>query len=286
MHWTSYAIAATVVLGVAIALYKLPSFKGYSKLVSAFWTNAFSGLCVLGVLGGFHANGLAVYGHVSWYALLWGALFAGNMILVMIVLQDVETVAVLPLTSSLSTAMTALVGVVVLMERFSLVQAAGIVCVLVTIVAATRQGGTIRMTRKMALFLPGIVATSVVAKYVQKLAATNEPIERFMAWQYVGATLLSLAAIAVFERPSLRDVLRPARYWRGTAATGALSAIGGYLIFRALQKGPLSGVYVICALYVFVAAFVGWLFFNETMTRRKAAFAAASVIGIILLKVG
>jgi transporter family protein len=286
MHWSTYAIVASISVGWAIALFKLPSFKGYSKLVSTFRTNLVSAVAVGLALAVYGPGWEATYGQVSWYALIWGAVFGCHMILVKLLLQEVESISLAPLMSALSTAATILLGIFVLHERFSGIQVAGLGLIFLAVVGAVGRSGTVKMQARTSLLLAGVVISSVLVKYVQKLAADSEPITRFMSWQYVGATLVALAAIAVLERPNLRSVFRLSKDWRGPAMTGCLSALAGFCFYSALARGPLSGVYAIAASYVFVVMAFGWLFFKEKMTAKKAMLAVLSVAGVILMKVG
>src|SRR3989338_1828979 len=100
MNWLPYSIAATILLGISMSLYKMPSFRGYSSYLSTFWTNAFSALFVVLALLFFNQSQLHGFYTISWYAIGWGGFFAINMVLQKILLHKVETNSLYPVTSS------------------------------------------------------------------------------------------------------------------------------------------------------------------------------------------
>lgn len=286
MNWFPYSVAATLSFGIAMGLYKLPAKKGYSSWASAFWANLFSALSVAVVLAVLDPTSLAVYAEPSLYALVWGVFFATHMVFVKMILHDAETNAIYPLTSSFSAVLTIIVGVTLLSDSLSLYQVAGIGLILLAVFVVGRKG-EVYPTHPRALALMALaVLASVALKYVHKLGAVQGNTEQFMAWQYVGASLFVATIMLIFDKKALEDAKRPARYWKGAAVTGALMALGGFFIIRALQTGPFSGIFSIHATYVFVASLVGWLLFGEKFTTKKAAFALVSIAGVVLMRFG
>ena len=133
MNWLSYSIASTILLGISMSLYKMPSFKGYSSFFSTFWTNLFSAFFVLIALVLFGQSYLSGLSTISWYAIVWGGFFAINMVLQKILLQNVETNSAYPVTSSIGSVVTVLIGITVLSEHVSIIQTAGIAIILLSV---------------------------------------------------------------------------------------------------------------------------------------------------------
>lgn len=286
MHWLTYSIISTVLLGISMSLYKLPAFRSYSSFISTVWTNAFSAaLAVLGLVVFSHEH-ITTLSVVSWYAIAWGMLFAITMMLQKILLHDVETNSVYPVTSSIGSVVTILIGLVLLSEHVSLLQTVGIVIMLLSVFLYTRKGGSFPLNQKTTLLSTGIILSSAVSKYLLKIAAGHESVSHFMTWQYIGATIFALVVACTFERGSLREVIKIQKYWKGSALIALFSVLGGYAIFMALSIGPLSGVYAVHPAYTIIAGLFGALFFREKLTSRKVLLAALSVAGIILLKIG
>lgn len=286
MHWLPYSIAATILLGIAMSFYKLPSFKGYSSFLSTFWTNLFSAFFVLIALVFFGQNYLLELSTISWYAIVWGGLFALNMVLQKILLHRVETNSAYPVTSSMSSVVTVVIGITILSEHISLIQAVGIIIILLSVFLFTRKSGSFPRDKKTILLAVGIVASSVASKYVQKLGAMHDSVAHFMMWQYIGAALFGLAIAYIFEPRKFKDITHLSKYWAGSVLIGLFSVAGGYAIFKALAVGPLAGVYAIHPAYTVIAGIFGFIFFKEKITKKKIALALLSVAGIILLKIG
>jgi len=286
MHWIYYSIAATLALGISMSLYKMPSYKGYSSYFSTFWSNVFSALFVILIIAIIQTSDLSGLTEVSWYALTWGVFFAATMVLQKLLLKKVESNTAYPVTSSLGSVATILLGVTLLSEGVTPLQGLGTAIILISVFLFTRKGGSLHLDRNTTLLVLGIITASTISKYVQKLGAVNDTVTHFMLWQYIGASLFALIVAYFFEKEAFRKILHLEQYWRGSALIGFFSALGGYLIFMALSLGPLSGVYAIHPSYTIIAGIFGYLLFGEKLTVRKIALAILSVIGVILIKIG
>lgn len=286
MHWIFYSLAATVSLGISMSLYKIPSFKGYSSFLSTFWSNVFSAIFVILIIAVFQTTKLSELQSISWYAIIWGLFFAITMVLQKLLLRHIESNSVYPVTSSLGSVVTVLLGIVLFSEHVSPLQALGTATILLSVFLFTRKSGSFHLNSTTALLALGIITASTVSKYVQKLGAINDTVTHFMLWQYIGATLFALIIAYCFEKKSIGKIVLLGTYWKGSILIGFFSALGGYMIFKALSIGPLSGVYAIHPSYTIVAGILGLLLFKEKLTTKKVALAVLSVIGVILIKLG
>lgn len=264
----------------------MPSFKGYSSFFSTFWTNIFSAVFVLLALIFFGQSYLSGLTTVSWYAIIWGGFFAINMVLQKLLLQNVETNSAYPVTSSLGSVVTIIVGLAVLSESVSVIQTLGIVVILLSVFLFTKKDGSFPLDKNTILLSLGIIASSTLSKYVQKMGAVHDSVTHFMLWQYVGAAFFAIIIAYCFEKEKFKNITHIGKYWKGSILIGLFSTLGGYAIFKALSIGPLSGVYAIHPAYTFIAAVFGYLFFKEKLTKRKIMLALLSIVGIILLRIG
>lgn len=173
---------------------------------------------------------------VSWYALVWGVFFAITMVLQKILLQHVESISVYPVTASLGSVVTVLLGVTVLSEHISPLQALGTAVILLSVFLFTKKGGSFHLNGTTALLAVGIIGTSTISKYFQKLGATNDTVTHFMLWQYIGAALFALIIAYCFEKESFYKIIHLRRYWKGSALIGFFGALGGYMIFRPYRR--------------------------------------------------
>jgi drug/metabolite transporter (DMT)-like permease len=284
MTWLPYSLAATLFLGISTSLYKLPSFKGYSSFFSTFWTNTFATVIVVVVMMISNTMGALLY--VSWYGILWGVLFATTMVLQKILLQRAETNTVFPVTSSLGSIATIVLGVALLSEHVSLVQIFGMVTILGSVYMYTRKDGPLPLDKRTVLLGLGIIAASTASKFVQKMGAVQDHLGSFLVYQYIGAALFALLVAYYFEGANFSQITNLKKYWKGSAAIALFTVLGGYAIVYALKTGPLSAVYAIHPAYTVVAGFLGYLMFKEKLTAQKVLLAIISILGVILIKIG
>lgn len=286
MTWLPYSIAATILLGISMAFWKMPSFKNYSSFFSTFWTNVISAILVLTLLLVTKFSPITGLHTVSWYAIAWGACFAVNMVLMKILLQNKEAGAVFPVTSSLGSITTILIGLVFLAEQVSIIQTVGIVLIILSVYFFSRKGGSFPLDKKTILLSIGIIAASTASKYFQKLGAVHDTVGHFMMWQYVGAALFALLITAWFERKNFKAITQVRVYLKGAFLISIFSVMGGWAIFKALETGPLSGVYAIHPAYTFISAIFAYLLFKEKLTWEKVALIILTIAGVVLLKIG
>ncbi|WP_222919952.1 EamA family transporter [Natrinema sp. SYSU A 869] len=81
-------------------------------------------------------------------------------------------------------------------------------------------------------------------------------------------------------RPYLRHPRTP-----HIAAMGVLLTVGLLTYYRALALGPVSIVVPIYGLFIVISSLVGIVAFDETVTARKVAAIALSVLAIALMSV-
>jgi drug/metabolite transporter (DMT)-like permease len=285
MHWVTYSIVATISLGTAAALYKIPSNLGHSSLFSTFWANAFAALAV--------CCGLLVCGESAqiafpstWYALFVGASFASIMALTKTLMKNIDVGVVFPVTSALSAVGTIGTGLVILDERLSLVQTVGVVTILLSTYMFTRKGGPFPVNARTALLTGSIVTLSTFGKYWQRQGVMKDPPTQFLLWQLIASAGFALLLSVYFERKRFKEILHVEQYLRGSGLIGLFTAIGGAAIVQALHRGPMSGVYAIHPSYILISGFLGSLLFNEAFTRKKVLLAVLSVVGVLLVKIG
>lgn len=286
MSWLIYSLAATVFLGISMAFWKIPTLKGYSSFFSTFWTNTLSSLFVLSYILISQSGNLQGIQKISWYGLAWGSCFAVNMVLMKLLLKDKEAGTVLPVTSSLGSLVTIFIGVAFLSEHVSGIQFLGIITIILSVYLFTRKGGSLKLDTRTILFVLGIIASSTASKYFQKLGAVHDTLGHFMLWQYIGAAVFAFFIATWFERSNFKVILQIKSYWKGSLLISIFGVLGGIAIFKALETGPLSGVYAIHPSYAFVSAIFGYLFFAEKLTFKKILLILLTILGVILLKIG
>lgn len=283
MIWFPYAVIATISLGIAIGLYKLPTIKNHSIFFSAFYTNLWALLFVV-ILFSSHLK--TTIGAISWYGFIWGIFFAANMILQKMILKKIETNAVFPVTSAISNVVTILIGFFVLSESVSLLQLLAIVIVILCVFLFTRKKEDFPLNTQTVLLCTGIIVTSIISKYIQKAGAVHSEFSSMLFYQYFGAAAFAILIGLFMERKDVRGTLWNKKLIQNAGLIGLFTFLGGYFIVKALAVGPLSGVYSIQPAYTFVAALLGAWLFKEHLTKRKVFLILLALVGVILIKIG
>jgi drug/metabolite transporter (DMT)-like permease len=284
MHWLIYSISATIFLGISMVFYKLPSHKNCSSFISTIVTNTISGVIILSFL--FLTNNLNGVQKISWYGLLWGAVFSISMVLYKKLLSGREAGIIFPIISSIGNTITVLVGVLLLNEVVSPVQALGVLTIVLSVYFFQRKNGSAIFDAQAIWIAFGILTFSTIQKFVQKLGATSDSVQEFMLFQYFGAAIFALILTLIFERKSVSELVSIKKYLKGGFLISVFSVLGGYAILKALSLAPLSKVYAIHPMYTFVTAMLGIWLFNEKFTYRKMILILFSIVGVILIRIG
>lgn len=284
MDWIFYSLVASLSVGLSMALYKMPSFKGYSSLHSTFWTNVFTLLFAVVAFFSFSNTGTLFV--VSWYGLLWGVLFALTMAQQKVLLKRMETSTLLPVTSALGNVLTVIMGIVLFSDKVSLMQYAAFALILfVAFLYSRKRGGLILDAHSISLGL-GIIVAGTLTKVVQKVATTHDTFFHFALYQYLGASLCALVLVYIFERTTISQLFQIQKTWRVAMLNSFFIIIAGFAFFTALSTGPLSGVFVIGTSSLVVSTALGVILYKEKLSTYKICLMILTMIGIIMIKLG
>ncbi len=151
----------------------------------------------------------------------------------------------------------------------------------------TKKDKKIIFDRELLLYFLGILGTSVLVKYFQKVIIDiiQDPVTTVMV-EYLGAGIFALIFGYLFYRKSFTQSLRGKKEIITGLKISLPLLLGGYFIVQALKVGELSQVYSIHPVYVVVVALLSSFFFKEKMNLRKLFIILGIVIGIILIKIG
>jgi drug/metabolite transporter (DMT)-like permease len=284
MDWVLYATVAAIAVGISTALFRMPTFKGYSSLHSTFWINAFC--LVLSLVIFLLFMGEKSLTIISWYGLLWGVLFAFTTAQQKILLGRMETNTLLPVTSSLSNVLTVAAGIFLFSEQLSSIQYVAVLIILFSVFLYSRKKGGLILDAHAISFGLGIIASSTLGKIVQKTGAVYDSILHFAVYQYIGATVCAFILVCVFESASLRRLPAIGSTWKISFTAAVFMTVAGYAFLNALATGPLAGVYPIAAGYTFIVALLGVWLYKEKLTSYKVWLMLLTFIGIVLMKLG
>ncbi|MFA7308656.1 MAG: DMT family transporter [Patescibacteria group bacterium] len=282
LSWFPYSIAATIIFGIAMALYKLPAAKSHNRFATAFWSLLVP--AILALLFFYPYLYLSTPAMI-WTALIWGVTFTGIVLLQMYALSHVDTNVLFPITTTASLILTVLVGMLFFHEYPSLVQALGILLAIGVIFSFLSKGGRLQYSNMVIAVGTAIFTISAFNKVLQKIIAGQFDIHAFQIYQYGFAALFSLALYLFLHRKNWRKELFGGGLKAGSLI-GVFSFLGGYSLYIALTKGPFPLITSIHSLYIIITALVAYLLFGEKLTKKKIFLLFIAVIAVVLIRVG
>ena len=282
MSWFPFSILATLLFGVAIAFYKYPSARKYSRFSTAFWSLLVS--AVLSLIFFFSYLPLTT-GGMLWLAFLWGISFPSIMLLQMYALEHVDTNVLFPVTTTTSLVVTVLVGIFAFGESVTLLQSMGIFLAVITVFLFLYKGGRSQFAPLILTVGSAIIFISAFNKVLQKIVADNFDIHAFQIYQYLFATIIAFLILLYVHKRNYKKELLSGGFKIGVPI-GLFSFFGGYALFVALTKGPFPLIISIHSLYIFATAITAYFLFKESMTSRKILLMVLAVIAVLLIRLG
>ena len=138
------------------------------------------------------------------------------------------------------------------------------------------------MRRYLALSLFACAAYSLVAPLLS-IAMTDLP-STVAVFLSNSVMLVTVGLVIAYRGQSVRPYLRHPRTPQ-ILAMGVLLTVGLLTYYRALELGPVSVVVPIYGLFIVISSLVGVVAFDETVTPRKVAAIALSVVAIALMSI-
>ncbi|MDO8572247.1 MAG: DMT family transporter [bacterium] len=282
LTWFSFSVFATLLLGVAMALYKLPSAKKQNRFVATFWSLAVpAGLALVF----FHSYISLSTPAMLWTALLWGVTFTCIALLQMYALSHVDTNVLFPITTTTSLVITVLVGIFFFSEHITVVQTLGIILAVITIFLFLYKGGKLQYSPLLIGVGSGIVFISAFNKVLQKIVAGKFDIHAFQIYQYLFAAIFSLILYLIIHRRDWKKHIFSGGLGIGSLI-GVFSFFGGYSLYIALTKGPFPLITSIHSLYIFVTALTAYFLFQEELSKKKMILLFLAIFAVILIRIG
>ena len=282
LSWFPYSLAATLLFGIAMAFYKLPSAKNHNRFVATFWSLV---IPVVLAFVFFHSYLPLSTSAMLWTALLWGITFTSIVLLQMYALHHVDTNALFPITGTASLIFTVLIGIFFFGEYISLVQTLGVLLAIVTIFLFLYKGGKLQYSQILISVGSGIVLISVFNKVLQKIVADKFDIHVFQIYQYLFAAIFSLLVYLVLHRRDWKTHIFSGGLGIGSLI-GVFSFFGGYAWYVALTKGSFPLIASIHSLYILITAMTAYFLFQEQLTKKKIFLLFLAILAVILIRIG
>ncbi len=281
-NWLVFSLSATLLLGISVALYKVPSFKNESRYVTAFWSMIFPFFLSIIFFSGFLNLSSP---KMILTALIWGISFSLLVLLQMKALKDVDTNALFPVTSIISLVTSLVAGFLLFKEIISLVQFIGIFLVIVVVYFYLYKKENIRYSNEILFLGLGIIFFSAFNKIIQKFVAEGFDIHAYQIYQYAFATLFSFLILIYFHKKKTFSYFTKKSFLSGSLI-GIFAFFGGYALLTALTKGPFVLIMSIHSLYIFVTALTGFFLFKEKLDKKIILLILVSVLAVILMRLG
>jgi len=282
LSWFPFSVLATLLFGVAMAFYKLPSVKNHDRFVTTVWSLVIP--AALAFLF-FHSSLPLSTPAMIWTALLWGVTFTCITLLQMYVLSHVDTNALFPITTTASLIIVVLVGIFFFREHATALQTFGTILAIATIFSFLYEGGKMQYSRLLIGVGCGIVFISAFNKIIQKIVAENFDIRAFQIYQYLFAAIFSLLLYVIIHRRDWKDHVFSGGLGIGSVI-GIFSFFGGYSLYIALTRGPLPLVTSVHSLYILITALTAYFLFREQLTTKKIFLLFSAIISVVLIRIG
>jgi len=280
--WFPFSILATLLFGISMAFYKLPSAKNQSRYAVSFWQLFLNFLFSLIF---FYAFIPLINLNTILYGTAWGIAFLLLSLLQMRALKDLDTNMLYPVTTSLSLVGSVLFGILFFRDHISYIQVAGMILVLITVFLFSYKGKKLQYSKEIAVIGMGIVFLSAFGKIIQKFAVGSVDVQALQVTQYFSAALFSFILCNFIHKKEFKKHI-----FSNAVKSGLMISIpnffGGYMWLIALKRGPFSLVTSIHSLYIIVVAILAYFIFKEKLTLRKLLLIALAVLATILIRIG
>ena len=282
LSWFVFSLSATILLGIGMALYKVPSFKKESRFVTTFWVMVIP--FILSLIFFNQYLGLSSIGMII-IALLWGISFSLLVTLQMYALKKIDTNALFPVTSTLSLVVAIILGFLLFKEIISLPQFFGIVLVIILVYFYLYKKKKLQYSKEFLFAGLGIIFFSVLNKIIQKIIANNYDIHAYQIFQYFWAVIFSFLIILYFHKKDFKKYFSKTSFLSG-GLIGLFSFFGGYALLTALTKGPFTLIMAIHSIYIFVTALTGALLFKEKLSKKIILLLILAILALIIIRIG
>lgn len=282
LSWFIFSLSATLLLGIAMALYKVPSFKNQSRHVTSLWVMIIPFLLSLIFFNQY--LGLSSFGMII-LALIWGISFSLLVTLQMYALKKADTNTLFPITSTTSLVVAVILGFLLFKEIISLLQFIGIILVVFVVYFYLYKKKKLQYSKEFLFAGLGIILFSVLNKVLLKIVANNYDIHAYQIFQYFWAAVFSFVIILYFHKKDFKKYFSKTSLLYGSLI-GLFSFFGGYALLIALTKGPFTLIMVIHSLYILVTALTGALLFKEKLNKKIIILIILSIIALIIIRIG
>ncbi len=282
MHWFWLSILDVVILGVYMALLKVPSHKGLSRHAMLIWSFAIPAFLSLIAFFSYFPETDAKLLLLSF---IWAFTFSSATAIQMYALQYIDTSALYPITTTSSLVLAVLVGLALFHTPISPLQWLGVLLVIATVFLFLYKKGKLQYTPHLLILALATLILSAANKIIVKFISTSYSVEAFQLYSYAIGLILVVVFHRLFHKrkASLSEMSATARWG---IFLGLLSFAGGYMYYLAIDKGPFALVIPIHSLYILVTTCVAAYLFKEKISAKRLFLILLAILAIVLIRLG
>lgn len=282
MHWFWLSILDVVILGTYMALLKVPSHKGLSRHAMLIWSFLIPAILSLTF---FYKYFPETDARLLLFSFIWAFTFSSATAIQMYALQYIDTSALYPITTTSSLVLVVLIGLVLFNAPVSVLQWVGVTLVVLIIFLFLYKKGKIQYTPHVLILALATLILSAANKIIVKFISGSYSVEAFQLYSYVFGLLLVLIFHRLFHKrkASFFEMSSTAKWG---ILLGALSFLGGYMYYLAIDRGPFSLVIAIHSLYIIVTTCVAAYLFNEKVSKRRFILILLAILAVIIIRLG
>ncbi len=281
MDWFALSLIAMVLYGIQNFIYKIVAEKNLNTGLVLM-----TGFATAGMLSGIllYLNFVPLTGiHIFVFAAIQASFYLMSRYVKIESFKYLPTVVALPISRT-HFAITALLGIIVLKEQYTLSTILGISLFLIVVLILS--GSNAKKGITAPNFRAGFalaVATAIfttVSEFMVKIAATQYNVLLFMFLSYVWLILPS--HLLNLKQGSNKRNKKPCVVYG--FFIGLFNFASFFTVMSALKTGPASVIFPVIGLNMLVTVLLAVIVYHEKITSRRLMALILSVIAIILLR--
>lgn len=281
MDWFALSLIAMVLYGIQNFIYKIVAEKNLNTGLVLM-----TGFATAGMLSGIllYLNFVPLTGiHIFVFAAIQASFYLMSRYVKIESFKYLPTVVALPISRT-HFAITALLGIIILKEQYTLSTILGISLFLIVVLILS--GSNAKKGITAPNFRAGFalaVATAIfttVSELMVKIAATQYNVLLFMFLSYVWLILPS--HLLNLRQGSNKRNKKPCVVYG--FFIGLFNFASFFTVMSALKTGPASVIFPVIGLNMLVTVFLAVIVYHEKITSRGLMALILSVIAIILLR--
>lgn len=189
----------------------------------------------------------------------------------------------MPLTISLSIALSLAVGIIAFGDTFSYLQIIGVILVVLNIFIWKQGLDFIKVKKAFALVSLATILP-VINQFVRKVGVSSFEIESLQFFQYLFVFIF--VSFIIWKNKQKTETGKTKYIYIYGTIMGFASFFGSWFLFMALKEGPYGFVTLVSFLSFIFTSLIGVFLFKEKFTLKNFISLIIVILGIVLIRVG